>query len=178
MNDNLISEIDWYISYVCKSIPARYREDVKQDIYLQLFEEIEKRKLPEEERIEFCFKNIRNYRKKYSKKYRNDKEIGVDNLDNIPYEEQTPYSGLPYNIKFDLDKITPHLTDKQNSLLKFVMVNGINVSYSEINEELGYKSRTQGMWTLRSLMQKMRQILSDEDPSKYNHSQRYLRYNK
>ena len=141
-------------------------------------EEIKKRKLPKEERVEFCFKNIRNYRKKYSKKYRHKQEVFVENLENVAHEEQTPYSGLPYNIKFDLDKIKPHLTDKQCKLLTFVITNGVDVSYKEINEELGYKSRTQGMWTLRSLMQKMRQILSDQDPSKYSHPERYLRYNK
>jgi hypothetical protein len=172
--EEIIKEIKWFVDYVCYSVPMNYREDVKQDIYLQLCLDLADRDdLLFEEKLEEAFKVISKYKKRYSYRYKRQKEISFESIDTFARAPEEP----GYRLSYDIDKIFNNIKSKnQIKLLRFILENGIDVTYEEIADELGYKSKTQPMWTLRSLLQNMKDILNGDGISAYNHKERYLRY--
>ena len=159
---------------MCSYIPQNYRDDVKQDIYLKLLIDLNGRScFTDEENYFFCISKIPYYRKIYFKKYLNPKSIPLDNIENFGKMDENEYK-----IEFDLDKVWPLLTQKQKKLLAYLLKNGIDSTYEEVKDEMGYKNASMGMWSIRLLLQKIRRIMENNDEGAYSHENRYLRYGK
>ena len=171
--ETVVKEVKWFVDFVCANLPQNYKEDVKQDIYLQILLDIKDRDdLLIDDKIELCFKNIPKYRHRFSYRYKRAKEINFENMDRLQAQ-----SNVNYRLSFDMDKIFEEIVSpNQRKLLRFILENGIDVTYKEISNELGYSSKTQSMWTLRALLQNMKNILNGDGLSVYDHKRRYLRY--
>jgi len=173
--DKVINEVYWFVSWICRYCPASFREDLMQDIYMQLVMDLSEQNgdLSYDEKVTYCLNKTRNYKTKFMKQYINNQCVDIHE-----YEEtlasNDPISG--YSLRFDIDFVWQHLTIKQKKLLRFLMENGVDVPNSEVMEHLGYKAESSAMWAKRLLLQKLARLLEGETTGKYNDDKRYSVY--
>lgn len=169
-----LEEVEWCIDYVCNRISPTNKDDVKQDIRVRLLCEMsEMEGSTIQEKIDYCLSKIRYYRQHFFKRYNNTKEIPYEDIEELMVEHPAYY-----RLDLDLGTLETKLSRKEVRLLRFLMLNGIEVAYKEIQNHMGYSSPSSAMRAIRRVLQRVRNILNEEGEFVYSEDEEYRRYRK